>query len=53
MKEYIDKLDILRIYAKNQELIKRNRRLNKISFHQLRRKRYKKNSTIDMKKENG
>ena len=42
MKEYIDKLDILRIYAKNQELIKRNRRLNKISFHQLRRKRYKK-----------
>ena len=35
MKEHINKLNILRIYAKNQEIIKRNKSLDKISFHKL------------------
>ena len=41
MKEKIDKLNIIRIYAKNQEIIKRNKRLNKISLHRLIKKKYK------------
>ena len=41
MKEHINKLNIIRIYAKNQEIIKRNKRLNKISLHRLIKKKYK------------
>ena len=41
MKEHISKLNILRIYAKNQEKIERNKRLNGISFHRLRNKKYR------------
>ena len=41
MKEHIKKLNIIRIYAKNQEIIKRNKRLNKISLHRLIKKKYK------------
>ena len=41
MKEKINKLNIIRIYAKNQEIIKRNKRLNKISSHRLIKKKYK------------
>ena len=41
MKEKINKLNIIRIYAKNQEIIKRNKRLNKISLHRLIKKKYK------------
>ena len=41
MKEHINKLNILRLYAKNQEKIERNKRLNKISFHLLMNKRYR------------
>ena len=33
----------MRIYAKNQEIIKRNKRLNRISFHKLIKRKYKKN----------
>ena len=42
MKDHIQKLNILRIYAKNQEIIKRNKRLNEISFHKLMKRRYRK-----------
>ena len=35
-KKYIKKLDILRIYAKNQELVKRNAALDGISYHKLK-----------------
>ena len=42
MKNNVTKLNILRIYAKNQEIIKRNKKLNKISFHKLKNKKYKK-----------
>ena len=42
MKNNISKLNILRIYAKNQEIIKRNKKLNKISFHKLKNKKYDK-----------
>ena len=45
MKDHIsnfDRLNILRVYAKNQEIIKRNKRLNGISFHKLVKKKYKK-----------
>ena len=42
MNQFISKLNILRIYAKNQELIKRNKKLYKISYHKLLRKKYKK-----------
>ena len=42
MNEYIiNKLNILRIYAKNQEIIKRNKKLNQISFHKLLKKKYR------------
>ena len=41
MEEHIKKLNIIRIYAKNQEIIKRNKRLNKISLHRLIKKKYK------------
>ena len=34
-KKYVKKLNILRIYAKNQEIIKRHVRLNDISYHKL------------------
>ena len=42
MKNNVSKLNILRIYAKNQEIIKRNKKLNKISFHKLKNKKYDK-----------
>ena len=42
MKNNISKLNILRIYAKNQEIIKRNKKLNEISFHKLKNKKYDK-----------
>ena len=42
MKDHIQKLTILRIYAKNQEIIKRNKKLNEISFHKLMKRRYRK-----------
>ena len=35
MKQFVKGLDFLRIYAKNQEIIKRNESLDKISYHQL------------------
>ena len=35
-KKYIKKLDILRIYAKNQELVERNAALDDISYHKLK-----------------
>ena len=41
MKEHINKLNILRIYAKNQEIIERNKRLDEISFHKLIKRRYR------------
>jgi len=40
--DHVKKFNLLRIYAKNQEKIKRNRRLNQICFHQLMKRRYKK-----------
>ena len=43
MRFYINDFNILRIYAKNQEIINRNKRLNRISFHKLIKRRYKKN----------
>ena len=42
MKNNVSKLNILRIYAKNQEIIKRNKKLNEISFHKLKNKKYDK-----------
>ena len=54
MNKFITKLNILRIYAKNQELIKRNKKLYQISYHKLLRKKLKKkNSMIEMKRKNG
>ena len=41
MKKHINKLNILRIYAKNQEIIERNKRLDEISFHKLIKRRYR------------
>lgn len=41
MKSYVKDFEVLRIYAKNQEIIKRNKKLKEISFHQLIRKEYK------------
>jgi len=41
MKEHINKLNILRIYAKNQEIIERNKRLDEIIFHKLIKRRYR------------
>ena len=41
MKEHIKTLNILRIYAKNQEKIGRNKKLNRISFHRLLNKSHK------------
>ena len=35
-KKYIKKLDILRIYAKNQELVERHAALDDISYHKLK-----------------
>ena len=37
-KQFIKRLNILRIYAKNQELIKRNKALDDISYHRLKKK---------------
>ena len=42
LQEHVKKFNLLRIYAKNQEKIKRNRRLNQICFHQLIKRKYKK-----------
>ena len=41
MKKHINKLNILRIYAKNQEIIERNKSLDKISFHKLIKRRFR------------
>lgn len=41
LQEHVKKMNLLRIYAKNQEKIKRNRRLNRICFHQLMKRKYK------------
>ena len=41
MKEHINKLNILRIYAKNQEIIERNKSLDKISFHKLIKRKFR------------
>ena len=38
LKKYVKKLDILRIYAKNQEIIKRHVLLDDISYHKLIKK---------------
>ena len=35
LKNYVKKLNILRIYAKNQEIIKRHESLNNITYHKL------------------
>ena len=37
----MNKLNILRIYAKNQEIIKRNKKLNPISLHKLMKKKFR------------
>ena len=42
LQEHVEKFNMLRIYAKNQEKIKRNKRLNKICFHKLMKRRNKK-----------
>ena len=42
MKYCVKKLNILRIYAKNQEKVERNKKLDPISFHKiLKRKKFK------------
>ena len=38
LQECVDDFELLRIYAKNQEIIKRNNRLSEISFHRIIRK---------------
>ena len=43
MRKQVNNLKLLRIYAKNQEIIKRNRKLDRISFHKLVKKKFKKN----------
>jgi reverse gyrase len=42
----------LRIYAKNQEKIKRNKRLDQICFHKLMKRRYKKKFNNRQNKKN-
>lgn len=42
MKKYVYNLNLLRIYAKNQEIIKRNKKLNRISFHKILKKKFNK-----------
>ena len=42
LQDHVEKFNMLRIYAKNQEKIKRNKRLNKICFHKLMKRRNKK-----------
>ena len=41
MRNFVQKLNILRIYAKNQEIIKRNKKLNGISFHKIIKRKFK------------
>ena len=43
MRKQVNNLKLLRIYAKNQEIIKRNRKLDRISFHKLVKKKFRKN----------
>ena len=53
MKDYINEpLNILRIYAKNQEIIKRKKKLNEISFHKIMTKKLKKKFNDRKKKKN-
>jgi len=40
LKQFDSKLNLLRIYAKNQEIIKRNKKLYEISFHGMMKKKY-------------
>ena len=42
IKEFDQNLTLLRIYAKNQEIIKRKKKLYNISFHRIMKKKYKK-----------
>ena len=41
IKEFDQKLTLLRVYAKNQEIIKRKKKLYNISFHRIMKKKYK------------
>lgn len=41
LRKYAINFGLLRIYAKNQEIIKRNRRLHNISFHKIVKRKYK------------
>lgn len=52
LQEHVKKFNLLRIYAKNQEKIKRNKRLNQICFHQLMKRRYKKKFNNRQNKKN-
>ena len=42
LKKIVKELNILRIYAKNQEIIKRNKKLYEISFHKIMKKNLRK-----------
>ena len=44
LKENVKNLNLLRIYAKNQELIKRHKSLDEISYHKLIKKDYDRNN---------
>jgi hypothetical protein len=44
MNEYLKQLKILRIYAKNQEIVKRNKLLSGISYHKLLMKEKNRNN---------
>ena len=44
MNEYLKQLKILRIYAKNQEIVKRNKKLSGISYHKLLMKEKNRNN---------
>ena len=52
MTEYVQNLNILRVYAKNQELIKRNKKLYEISYHKLLKRKFKKKFNDRKKKKN-
>ena len=44
MNEYLKQFKILRIYAKNQEIVKRNKKLSEISYHKLLMKEKNRNT---------
>ena len=46
MKQFVKGFNLLRIYAKNQEIIKRNKSLDEISYHQLLLKEENRNNFI-------